>query len=77
LDTIGRFGSLAKSSIKIFAESERKVDLDKWLEKLTIAIIIGIDNAAESPNSKCPAAVVRMENFHAFYCLLNFLFLLY
>uniref|UniRef100_A0A915LTA1 Exocyst complex component Sec3 PIP2-binding N-terminal domain-containing protein n=1 Tax=Meloidogyne javanica TaxID=6303 RepID=A0A915LTA1_MELJA len=71
LDTIGRFGSLAKSSIKIFAESERKVDLDKWLEKLTIAIIIGIDNAAESPNSKCPASVVRMENFHAFYSILS------
>ncbi|KAL7079889.1 hypothetical protein ACQ4LE_000869 [Meloidogyne hapla] len=71
LDTIERFRSLAKSSLKIFAESERKVDLDKWLEKLTIAIIIGIDNAAESPNSKCPAAVVRMENFHAFHSVLS------
>lgn len=72
MDTIERFRSLAKSSIKIFADSERKVDLDKWLEKLTNAIIFGIDNAAESPNSKCPAAVVRMENFHAFHCLSNF-----
>ncbi|KAF7634516.1 Sec3-PIP2_bind domain-containing protein [Meloidogyne graminicola] len=71
LDTIDRFRTLAKSSTKIFEESERKVDLDKWLEKLTIAIITGIDNAAESPNSKCPAAVVRMENFHAFHSVLS------
>lgn len=54
---------------KIFTDSERRIDLDKWLEKLSDAILIGINTAADSPNSKYPAAIVRMENLHAFYCM--------
>lgn len=71
LDSIAKFKSLAELAEKIFGESERRTDLDKWLEKLADAIIKGIDNAAESPNSKYPPAIVKLENFHAFYCKLS------
>jgi exocyst complex component 1 len=70
LDSISRFQSLAKSADAIFADSERRVDLDKWLEKLADAVLAGIDATAASPNSKYPAAIVRMENLHSFYCKL-------
>lgn len=64
LDTIEHFQALARTADIIFGDSERRNDLEKWLEKLTDALVMGINMAAESPNSKSPAAVVRFENFH-------------
>jgi len=71
LDTIDRFKVLVATSGAIFADSERRVDLDKWHEKLTDAVVAGINAAASSPNSKYPASVVRLENFHHLYSVLS------
>lgn len=73
LDSIERFKILARNSNEIFGDAERKLDLDKWLEKLADAIIVGIQNASESPNSKYPGSVVRFENLHQFYCRIFFI----
>lgn len=64
LDTIYKFKFIIKSTDTIFGESERRNDLDKWHEKLLEAVIVGINCAADSSNSKYPAPVVRFENFH-------------
>uniref|UniRef100_A0A915CXN2 Exocyst complex component Sec3 PIP2-binding N-terminal domain-containing protein n=1 Tax=Ditylenchus dipsaci TaxID=166011 RepID=A0A915CXN2_9BILA len=71
LDTIQRFKALVRASDVLFAQSERRNDLDKWHEKLADAVIQGIDAAAESPNSKYPPAVVRFENLHELYSTLS------
>ena len=68
LNSITQFQTLAKSAIVIFGDSERRSDLDKWLEKLVNAVISGINTAAKSPNSKYPKAIVLMENLHALHC---------
>ncbi|KAH7724485.1 putative exocyst complex component Sec3 [Aphelenchoides avenae] len=71
LDTIEHFQALARTADLIFGDSERRNDLEKWLEKLTDALVMGINMAAESPNSKSPAAVVRFENFHQLWQALS------
>lgn len=65
LDTIYQFKFVIKSTDAIFGASERRIDLDKWHEKLLEAVIVGINYASESSNSKYPAPVLRFENFHA------------
>lgn len=64
LDIISKFKQLVISSDRIFGASDRRNDLDKWHEKLADAVIAGINAAADSPNSKYPPTVVRLENFH-------------
>ncbi|KAI1710586.1 exocyst complex component sec3 domain-containing protein [Ditylenchus destructor] len=71
LETISRFKSWVHASDVIFAQSERRGDLDRWIEKLTDAVIQGINMAAESPNSKYPPPVVRLENLHHLYSTLS------
>lgn len=75
LDIIQRFKILAKNSTEIFGSAERRMDLDKWLEKLADSVIEGIQNTSDSTNSKYPAPVVRFENLHQFYCKFFFNFL--
>uniref|UniRef100_A0A7E4V4J2 Sec3-PIP2_bind domain-containing protein n=1 Tax=Panagrellus redivivus TaxID=6233 RepID=A0A7E4V4J2_PANRE len=64
LPTIGQFEALAKHSEMLFEQSGRRTDLEKWHEKLVDALFKGINSVAESPYSKSPPAVVRLENFH-------------
>lgn len=71
LFTIEEFYTLAKTSDSIFGKSQRRGDLDKWLQKLCDAIVNGINSISESSLSKYPSQVVRFENFHKFYSILS------
>ena len=68
LPFISQYEHLAKHAELLFENSERRADLEKWHEKLIDAVFKGINSVAESPNSKSPPAVVRLENFHQLYC---------
>uniref|UniRef100_A0A914Y6L1 Exocyst complex component Sec3 C-terminal domain-containing protein n=1 Tax=Panagrolaimus superbus TaxID=310955 RepID=A0A914Y6L1_9BILA len=71
LPIISQYENLAKHAEMLFENSERRTDLEKWHEKLIDALFKGINNVAESPNSKSPPAVVRLENFHQLYLSLS------
>uniref|UniRef100_A0AC35GMD8 Exocyst complex component Sec3 C-terminal domain-containing protein n=2 Tax=Panagrolaimus sp. PS1159 TaxID=55785 RepID=A0AC35GMD8_9BILA len=71
LPIVAQYENLAKHAEILFENSERRTDLEKWHEKLIDALFKGINNVAESPNSKSPPAVVRFENFHQLYLSLS------
>ncbi|CAD5206186.1 unnamed protein product [Bursaphelenchus okinawaensis] len=71
LSCIDEFSDLIKNMDAIFGNSERRSDFEKWAVKLCNGVIEGIDNAAMSPNSKSPASVVRLENFHKLHSVLS------
>uniref|UniRef100_A0AC34QVY9 Exocyst complex component Sec3 PIP2-binding N-terminal domain-containing protein n=1 Tax=Panagrolaimus sp. JU765 TaxID=591449 RepID=A0AC34QVY9_9BILA len=71
LPIIEQYENLAKHCEVLFSNSERKADLEKWHEKLVDSLFKGINAVAESPNSKAPASIVRLENFHQLYLTLS------
>ncbi|CAD5208920.1 unnamed protein product [Bursaphelenchus xylophilus] len=71
LSSIDEFHRVIVETDRIFGESERRSDFEKWAVKLCNGVIEGIDNAAMSPNSKSPASIVRLENFHKLYLSLS------
>ncbi|VDD94922.1 unnamed protein product [Enterobius vermicularis] len=64
LSNLEHFNSLALSAEAAFSETERRADLDRWYLQLISSLKEGIEKAAVSPNSKSPASVVRIENYH-------------
>lgn len=76
LPIISQFQNLAKYCEDLFSKSERRIDLEKWHEKLVDALFKGIDSVADSSNSKSPPAVVRFENYHRLYCKKLFIIIL-
>ncbi|XP_014297281.1 exocyst complex component 1 isoform X2 [Microplitis demolitor] len=70
LPYIANFGLFARITDKIFKNSDRKVDLEKWYTKLVGTMFEAI-NIHSSEHHKTPQEVVKMENFHHLYDLLS------
>ncbi|XP_011298132.1 exocyst complex component 1 [Fopius arisanus] len=70
LPYVDNFGPFARAGEKIFKNSDRKVDLDKWYTKLVGAMFEGI-SVHSSEHPKTPQEVIKMENFHHLYDLLS------
>ncbi|PAV56592.1 hypothetical protein WR25_23393 [Diploscapter pachys] len=71
LPTIDQFAKFQASAEKIFEGAERRTDLEKWYYQLYRSVCDGINKAANSPNSKYPASVVKFENYHELYLRLS------
>lgn len=71
LPTIDQFAKFLASAEKIFEGAERRTDLEKWYYQLYRSVCDGINKAANSPNSKYPASVVKFENYHELYLRLS------
>lgn len=70
LPYVENFGSFARTAEKIFKNSDRKVDLEKWYTKLMSAMFEAIALHSKE-HHKTPQEVVKMENFHHLYDLLS------
>lgn len=68
LSIIDDFKQLILNCDKIFENSDRRSDLEKWALKLCHSLIETIDSTAASSNPKYPATLVRLENFHHLHC---------
>ncbi|XP_066588427.1 exocyst complex component 1 [Prorops nasuta] len=70
LPYIENFEPFAKTAEKIFRNSDRKIDLEKWYTKLVNTMFEAIvTHSAE--HHKTPQEVIKMENFHHLYDLLS------
>ncbi|XP_032671124.1 exocyst complex component 1 [Odontomachus brunneus] len=70
LPYIENFGPFARIAEKIFRNSDRKVDLDKWYTKLVSTMFDAIVIHSRE-HHKTPQEVIKMENFHHLYDLLS------
>lgn len=70
LPYIENFGPFARTAEKIFRNSDRKVDLEKWYTKLVSAMFEAIVIHSRE-HHKTPQEVIKMENFHHLYDLLS------
>lgn len=70
LPYIENFGPFARTAEKIFRNSDRKVDLEKWYTKLVSTMFEAIVNHSRE-HHKTPQEVIKMENFHHLYDLLS------
>ncbi|KAI6181480.1 Sec3-PIP2-bind domain-containing protein [Aphelenchoides besseyi] len=70
LPIVDDFKRLMADYDKIFDQSERRSDLDKWAVKLCGAVIEAIDAAAGAGNVKMPSTLIRFENFHKLHLTL-------
>lgn len=69
LPIIDDFKQLMLNYDVIFADSERRSDLEKWAIKMCHTIIESIDTTAANSNPKYPATLIRLENFHHLHCM--------
>ncbi|XP_015592051.1 exocyst complex component 1 [Cephus cinctus] len=70
LPYVENFENFARTAEKIFKNSDRKIDLEKWYTKLVSAMFEAIViHSAE--HHKTPQEVIKMENFHHLYDLLS------
>ncbi|KOX67727.1 Exocyst complex component 1 [Melipona quadrifasciata] len=70
LPYVENFGPFAKTTEKIFKNSDRKVDLEKWYSKLVSTMFEAIIIHSRE-HHKTPQEVIKMENFHHLYDLLS------
>ncbi|XP_054006318.1 exocyst complex component 1 [Hylaeus anthracinus] len=70
LPYVENFEPFARVAEKIFKNSDRKVDLEKWYTKLVSTMFEAIVNHSRE-HHKTPQEVVKMENFHHLYDLLS------
>ncbi|KAK0075438.1 hypothetical protein PV325_011427 [Microctonus aethiopoides] len=70
LSYVENFGPFARIAEKIFRNSDRKVDLEKWYTKLVGTMFEAIA-VHSSEHHKTPQEVIKMENFHHLYDLLS------
>ncbi|XP_076297981.1 exocyst complex component Sec3 [Lasioglossum baleicum] len=70
LSYVEHFEHFAKTAEKIFKNSDRKVDLEKWYTKLVSAMFEAIVIHSRE-HHKTPPEVIKMENFHHLYDLLS------
>ncbi|XP_012272171.1 exocyst complex component 1 [Orussus abietinus] len=70
LSYVENFKPFAQIAERIFKNSDRKVDLDKWYTKLVGAMFEAIV-ADSAEHHKTPQEVIKMENFHHLYDLLS------
>ncbi|CAD1474758.1 unnamed protein product, partial [Heterotrigona itama] len=70
LPYVENFGPFARTTEKIFKNSDRKVDLEKWYSKLVSTMFEAIIIHSRE-HHKTPQEVIKMENFHHVYDLLS------
>lgn len=70
LPYVENFGPFAKTTEKIFKNSDRKVDLEKWYSKLVSTMFEAIIIHSRE-HHKTPQEIIKMENFHHLYDLLS------
>ncbi|XP_031844044.1 exocyst complex component Sec3 [Nomia melanderi] len=70
LSYVENFEHFAKAAEKIFKNSDRKVDLEKWYTKLVSTMFEAIVIHSRE-HHKTPQEVIKMENFHHLYDLLS------
>ncbi|XP_076177755.1 exocyst complex component Sec3 isoform X4 [Ptiloglossa arizonensis] len=70
LPYVENFEPFARIAEKIFKNSDRKVDLEKWYTKLVSTMFEAIVIHSRD-HHKTPQEVVKMENFHHLYDLLS------
>ncbi|XP_043276360.1 exocyst complex component 1 [Venturia canescens] len=70
LPYVENFGPFARTAEKIFKNSDRKVDLEKWYTKLVDAMFEAII-IHSGEHHKTPQEVIKMENYHHLYDLLS------
>ncbi|OAD55910.1 Exocyst complex component 1 [Eufriesea mexicana] len=70
LSYVENFEPFARTAEKIFKNSDRKVDLEKWYTKLVGTMFEAIVIHSRD-HHKTPQEVIKMENFHHLYDLLS------
>ena len=70
LPYVENFEPFARTAEKIFKNSDRKVDLEKWYTKLVSVMFEAIVTHSRE-HHKTPQEVIKMENFHHLYDLLS------
>nr|XP_012147807.1 PREDICTED: exocyst complex component 1 isoform X3 [Megachile rotundata] len=70
LPYVENFEPFARTAEKIFKNSDRKVDLEKWYTKLVSTMFEAIVIHSRD-HHKTPQEVIKMENFHHLYDLLS------
>lgn len=70
LPYVQNFGPFAKIAEKIFKNSDRKNDLDKWYTKIVGSMFDAII-IHSGEHHKTPQEVIKMENFHHLHDLLS------
>ncbi|XP_043794167.1 exocyst complex component 1 isoform X1 [Apis laboriosa] len=70
LPYVENFESFARTAEKIFKNSDRKIDLEKWYTKLVSTMFDAIVIHSRE-HHKTPQEVIKMENFHHLYDLLS------
>lgn len=73
LPYVENFGPFARTAERIFRNSDRKVDLDKWYTKLLGTMFEAII-AQSAEHHKTPQEVVKMGNFASLNANFTFLF---
>lgn len=71
LPYVQNFDAFARISEKIFKNSDRKIDLEKWYTKLVGTMFDGIIQHSCIIHPKTPQEVIKMENFHHLYDVLS------
>ncbi|CDW56417.1 Exocyst complex component 1 [Trichuris trichiura] len=61
----------AKELEAAYENKQRRSEVDRWYPTLVRTLWQSIETAADDPHSKCPPAVVRLENYHFLHSMLS------
>ncbi|KFD53401.1 hypothetical protein M513_05665 [Trichuris suis] len=71
LPTLTMFFVFAKELEAAYDNKQRRSEVDRWYPTLVRTLWRSIETAADDPHSKCPPAVVRLENYHFLHSMLS------